>query len=43
MNEVIDNLDYQKYLLKHLKKTPPSIDYSESCTMFNEIIEKIKN
>ena len=39
MNEVIDNLDYQKYLLKHLKKTPPSIDYSESCTMFNEIIE----
>jgi acyl-CoA dehydrogenase len=45
INKVIDNLNYEKYMLLHLKKNIKEIKYDEERTVFNEILlnNNIKN
>lgn len=39
INEVVDNLGFEKYLLLHLKKSVKSINYKEEKDIFNEIMK----
>tara|TARA_B100001063_G_C16757978_1_gene554252 strand:+ start:180 stop:2114 length:1935 start_codon:yes stop_codon:yes gene_type:complete len=38
MNQVIDNLGKERYLLQHLKTTPKQRDYTQERSMFHEIM-----
>ena len=38
MNQVIDNLGKERYLLQHLKTTPKQRDYNQERSMFHEIM-----
>ena len=38
INQVIDNLGSERYLLFHLKKNPYTVDFSQERKIFNEII-----
>ena len=42
INQVVDNLGFEKYLLLHLKKSVRSINYQEERNIFNEIMNNSK-
>ncbi len=42
INQVVDNLGFEKYLLLHLKKSVKSINYQEERNIFNEIMNNSK-
>ncbi len=42
INQVVDNLGFEKYLLLHLKKSVKSINYQEERNIFNEIMNNPK-
>ena len=42
INNIIDNLGFEKYLLCHMKRTPIFISYKEERSVFNEIMNNPK-
>ena len=42
INNIIDNLGFEKYLLYHMKRTPIFISYKEERSVFNEIMNNPK-
>ena len=42
INNIIDNLGFEKYLLYHMKRTPIFISYKEERNVFNEIMNNPK-
>ena len=37
INKIIDNLDMERYLLLHMKRSPKNISYQDEINLFNEI------